>query len=143
MIFDVTTLFSAGQAITASAASTNTIDLGATGTVYGAAAATVRDIGPGNSIPIRVQVVQSFNNLTSLAVALQTDDNTGFSTPATAWNSPAVVLASLVAGYVFDMERIPRRTNERYVRLFYTVVGTAPTLGQVTAGIDMGNQSNA
>jgi hypothetical protein len=36
MILDSTTLFSNAQAITATAASTNYIDLGAPGTVYGA-----------------------------------------------------------------------------------------------------------
>lgn len=142
MITDVTNLFSNAQAITATAPSTNTIDLGAPGTVYGAAAAVVRDIGKGREVPLLIQVVQTFNNLTSLQVDLQTDDNTGFASPLVAWTSGAIPLASLAAGYVFAMEDMPRRVNERYARLLYTVVGTAPTLGQVTAGVTMGNQSN-
>lgn len=143
MIFDINNLFSNAQAITATAVSTNIIDLGATGTVYGAAAALVRDIGPGNDAPLRIQVVETFNTLTSLTVDLQTDDNSGFASPAIAWTSGAVLLASLVAGYVFNMEDFPRRTNERYLRLNYTVGGSNPTLGKITAGAVMANQSNA
>ena len=32
--------------------------------------------------------------------------------------------------------------NQRYVRLNYTLVGTAPTTGKVTAGIVAGHQEN-
>lgn len=143
MIFDATLLFSNAQAITASAASTNQIDLGATGTPYGAIAAITRDISRGMPVPIRIQVVQAFNTLTSLTFALQTDDNSGFASPATNWTSPAIPLASLVVGYVVALEYLPRYTNERYLRLNYTVAGTNPTLGQITAGIVMAGQSNA
>jgi hypothetical protein len=45
MIMDITVQFSNGQAITADAASTNIIDLGQPGTVYGAGAPIVRDVG--------------------------------------------------------------------------------------------------
>ncbi len=37
---------------------------------------------------------------------------------------------------------VPRGTNLRYVRLNYTLVGTAPTTGKVTAGIVAGHQEN-
>ena len=140
MIFDRSLLMSNAQAITATAASTDTIDLGATGTVYGASAALVRDIGRGYKIPIRVQVVQTFNNLTSLSVAVQVDDNSAFSSPRTVVISQAIPLASLVAGFAFEEIDLEVGTNERHIRLNYTVVGTAPTLGQVTGGITMGNQ---
>ena len=58
MIFDRTLLFSNAQAITADAASTDIVDLGATGTVYGAAAALNRDIGKGEEVALNVQVVE-------------------------------------------------------------------------------------
>ena len=45
MIFDKTLQFSDQQAITATAVSTNVIDLLPTGTVYGHAAALLRDLG--------------------------------------------------------------------------------------------------
>ena len=64
MIFDAQTLFSNKQAITASAASTNYIDLLAVGTPYGAAAASNRDLGKGEKIPIRIQVTTAFATAT-------------------------------------------------------------------------------
>lgn len=135
MIFDQQTLLSDAQAITATAASTNVIDLGPIAT------GIVRDIGKGKPIPIRIQVVEAFNNLTSLAIALQTDDADTFGSAKTVWTQ-TVVLADLKAGYVAIPEYIPRGTNERFMRLYYTVTGTAPTTGKITAGVTMGNQSN-
>lgn len=134
MIFDLQTLFSNAQAITATAGSTNTIDLGPIAT------GITRDIGKGTEIPLLIQVVEAFNNLTSLTIALQTDDNTGFSSPKTVWSS-TVALADLIAGAVVVPEYVQRGTNERYMRLNYTVTGTAPTTGKITAGVTMGNQS--
>lgn len=135
MIFDMQTLLSDAQAITATAASTNTIDLGPIAT------GIVRDIGKGKPIPLRIQVVEAFNNLTSLTIALQVDDNTGFASPKTVW-SQVVVLADLIAGKVIVPEWVLRGTDERYMRLNYTVTGTAPTTGKITAGVVMGAQSN-
>lgn len=143
MIMDATTLFSNAQAVTATAASANIVDLGAAGTVYGAATAINRDIGKGASVPLKVSVVESFNNLTSLTVAVETDDNAGFASAKTVWTSPAYPLADLATGARLLLpDSIPLGTDERYVRLKYTVAGTAPTLGKITAGVTMGNQTN-
>jgi hypothetical protein len=143
MIFYATTLFSNAQAITATAASTNIIDLGATGTVFGAAAAIVRDIGKGREIAIRASVVESFNNLTSLTIGVETDDNAGFASAKTVWTSPAYALADLATGAKLLLpDELPVGTDERYLRLKYTVAGTAPTLGKITAGVTAGNQTN-
>jgi hypothetical protein len=142
MIFDQQNLFSDGQAITATAASTNYIDLGATGTVPGADSAVVRDIGKGTPIPLRIQITEAFNNLTSLTVALQVDDNTSFSSPTTV-ESEVVALADLTLGAVVNaIKYIPPGVDERYVRLNYTVTGTAPTAGKVTAGVVAAHQEN-
>lgn len=140
MIYDRSLLMSNAQAITASAVSTDVIDLGATGIVFGNSTALVRDIGRGYEIPLRVQVVQAFNTLTSLTVRVQTDDNSGFSTAKTVATSQAIPLASLAVGYVFEEIALIVGVNERYLRLDYVVAGTNPTLGQITAGITMGNQ---
>lgn len=140
MIFDRSLLMSNAQAITATAASTDVIDLGATNTVFGAATALVRDIGRGYEIPLRVQVVTAFNNLTSLSVSVQVDDSSSFSSPKTVQISQAIPLASLIAGYVFEEVALIPGVNERYMRLNYTVVGTAPTLGAITGGITLANQ---
>lgn len=142
-IMDRTLLFSDRQAITASAASTNVVDLGETGTVYGASSAMVRDIGNGEPIPLTIAVTEGFNNLTSLTIAIQVDDNAGFTSARTVQASQAILLADLGAGDDIALPAyIPRGVNERYMRLYYTVAGTAPTLGKITAGVSMGNQTN-
>lgn len=143
MIMDMTGLLSNAQAIVASAASTNVKDLGATGTPYGAPSALRRDIGPGKSVPLFVGVVESFNNLTSLTISIQTDDNEAFSSPTTVWTSPAYTLAQLATGAKYLLpDEYPVGTNERFVRLYYTIAGTAPTLGKITAGEVMARQTS-
>lgn len=135
--------FSLDQAITATAASTDVVDLGATGTPKpGHTTALTRDIGKGTPIPIRIQVTETFATLTSLTVAIEVDDNSSFSSATTVLATQAIPLASLVAGYVFNIEFIPRNTNERYVRLYYTVAGSNATAGKVTAFIVEAGQSN-
>lgn len=141
MIFDKQTMFSDGQLITATAPSTNIIDLGATGTPYGSTVALVRDIGKGDcKIPLAVLVVAAFNNLTSLTVAVQVDDNAGFATPKTV-ASRTYALAELVGELQFP-DSFVEGTDERYVRLLYTPAGTAPTTGAITAGVVAGRQTN-
>lgn len=140
MIFDKQSLFSDAQAITATAASTNVIDLGAPGTPQHAAAAINQDVGAGRPVPLRIQIVEAFNNLTSVTVNVQVDNDEAFGS-ATTVMTVAVPLASLVAGYVVPIEYVPRGSNERYMRLQYVVAGTAPTTGKVTAGLVAGNEN--
>lgn len=144
MIFDNQSLLSDAQAITVTAASTNVIDLGDTGRVYGATVDLVRDIGKGKQIPLLVQVVEAFAaaGAATLTVSLQVDDNEAFGSPKTVWTSPALALADLKPGYVVVPEYIPRGTNERFMRLYYTVATGPMTAGKVMAGVTMGNQSN-
>lgn len=142
MILDLQNLFSNAQAVLASAASTNVIDLGATGTVVGEGAPIKRDIGPGIPVPLRVQVVEAFNNATSLQVELQVSATENFASPVSV-GSQTLLLASLTPGAVFGgLYYVPRGTNLRYARLNYTLAGTAPTTGKVTAGIVAGHQEN-
>lgn len=142
MLMDRSLLFSDGQAITATAASTNVVDLGATGTVYGASSPIVRDIGKGGSVPLYCGVTQSFNNLTSLTITVETDSDSAFGSPTTVFTSPAYALADLATGARYLLpDSIPVGTAERYMRLKYTVAGTAPTLGKITAGVVDGRQS--
>lgn len=142
-IFDRTGLFSDRQAITATATSTNIVDLGATGTPYGSASPIQRDIGKGTEVPLHCSVTETFNNLTSLAISIETDDNAAFSSATTVWTSPAYTLAQLATGAKYLLpDSLPVGTNERYVRLRYTVVGTAPTTGRIIAGVVMSRQTN-
>lgn len=130
MLLDQQALFSAAQAITATAASTNVIDTGSN-----------KDVGKYGDIPLLIQVVEGFNNLTSLTVTVQTDDNSAFSSAADVL-SMTIPLASLALGYKSPVITLPMKM-ERYIRLNYTVTGTAPTTGKVTAGITGGVQTNA
>lgn len=145
MIFDRTELFSDSQAITATTASTNVLDTGGTGTVYGAAAALRRDLGKGTPIPLAIRVVQSFNNLTSLTITYEVADDAAFSTnKTTVFTSPTYALADLASGARHLLpDFVPVTADRRYHRLLFTVAGTAPTLGKITAGIVAGNQTNA
>ena len=137
MILDNQTLLSNAQAITADAGSTNQIDLSPR------ASGLIRDIGPGKPIPLLVQVVEAFNNLTSIVVSIQTDEDSAFGSPTTVASTGAIPLASLVAGYQFNLDYIPRDTQERYMRLYYDITGTAPTTGKITAGVvHGGHQTN-
>jgi hypothetical protein len=143
MIVDNTLVFSDGQAITADAASTNIIDIGAAGTAYGAAAAVSRDIGKGTEIPVTVLVTEAFTNLTSINVKVQVDDAAGFGTVVTVGQSGEIALASLVAGYKFTFPaELPEGVNKRYVRLYYDITGTAPDAGKIFASVVAGRQTN-
>lgn len=139
MIFSAQQLFSDDQAITGDADSTNVIDLGAPGTPYGAAAALNDDVGKGAKIPLLVQVTSDFNTLTSLNINLSTGATTALGTTIATQN---ILLADLVAGKQINLDFLPNGIVERYLGIEYDVVGTDPTLGNITAGITMGVQTN-
>lgn len=140
MIFSAQQLFSDDQAITASADSTNVVDLGAPGTPYGGAAALSQDIGKGTKIPVLVQVTEAFNNLTSLEIKISTGATTALGTTVI---SQTILLAGLTVGKQIALEVLPNDITERYLGIEYVVTGTAPTTGKVTAGIVMGVQTNS
>lgn len=141
MLFDKQSMFSDQQAITASAASTNIIDLGAPETPKHAAAAITQDIGKGRPIPLWVQVTEDFDALTSLQITLQMDTVEAFSSPTTVITTPAILLASLVAGYKTRIDWVPEGVVERFIRLNYAVNGTNPTVGKITAGFVFGRSN--
>ena len=146
MIFDTQNLFSDAQAVTANAVSTNVVDLGANGTPKngpdGGAAPLTKDMGKGMKVPLRIQVVENFATLTSVAVAVEVDTVENFASPTTVLETEAVPVADLVVGYVFNIDSYPLQTNQRYVRLSYTTAGAAGTAGRITAGVTAGNQTN-
>lgn len=142
MIFSLNKMFSDKQAVTATGLSTNVIDLGTPGTPYGAANPLDADIGKGIPMPILIQVTENFNNCTSVTVTLENSANSNM-TSSTVLASETIVLADLLAGKQTFMQYVPNGADERYLGVRYTVAGTAPTTGQFTAGITMGNQTNA
>ena len=137
MLFDLQSMFSDQQAITADAASTNQIDLGVPGTPMHAKAPITQDVGRGRPIQIVTQITQAFNNLTSMAVIVQTDNDPAFGSPKVI-QTTTLLLAELVAGKRVAPFYLPQGITERYIRLFYDITGTAPSTGKVTAGLVFG-----
>ncbi|MBX9946071.1 MAG: hypothetical protein K2Y40_18495 [Reyranella sp.] len=133
MYIDRQNLFGQDQAVTTSAATTDYIDLG-----------QARDIGNGTPLEILVRCTQAVTaaGAATVTVALQSDDNASFSSPANLVLSDAIPKASLTAGAEVLRVTVPHGT-ERYLRLFYTV-GTGPlTAGKFTAGLVPLRQANA
>lgn len=118
MILDADLVFSNKQAVTATAESTNTLDLGVAGDAI------------GQELTIHVVVDTAFSTLTSLTVSLETSANN--STWTTVLSGPAIARASLTKGASIFCVRVPRGLS-RYVRLKYTVGGSNATAGKVTA----------
>tara|TARA_R110002153_G_scaffold101714_2_gene237970 strand:- start:10626 stop:11057 length:432 start_codon:yes stop_codon:yes gene_type:complete len=139
MILSAQQLFSSNQAITATAISTNVIDLGVAGTPFGAASALNMDVGKGTEIPLLIQVTEAFNTLTSLTITIEVGSTTALGTAVV---STTILLANLKAGKQAAMVCLPKDINARYLGVRYTVAGTNPTAGKITAGITMGVQTN-
>lgn len=118
MILDADLVFSNKQAVTATAESTNTLDLGVAGDAI------------GQELTIHVVVDTAFATLTSLTVSLETSANN--STWTTVLSGPAIARASLTKGASIFCVRVPQGLS-RYVRLKYTVGGSNATAGKVTA----------
>ena len=132
---------SPGQTITASAVSTNIVDMGALGVPALSTNTPTRDLGKGEKIKILVQVTTTFATLTSLTVALQGSVDAPFTSPVALVTTAAVPVASLVAGYRFDpIDIIPRGFIYRFIRLNFTVGGSNATAGTVFASCSLGNQ---
>lgn len=129
MILDKELMFSEKQAVTASAASTNVIDMG-TDRELGAADVEVYGI---------VDEAATAAGAATVQVALETDDNSGFSTPTTLSQTAAIGKATLVAGYKFFRMKIPYGC-ERFLRLYYTVATGPLTAGKFTAGIVLNSE---
>lgn len=142
MILDMNLTLSEDQAITATAISANVIQIPASGTVHGGGAAIPRNPGPGQEIPILIQVTENFDNLTSLTITLETADNAALSTNnEVLFSTGAIPLASLVAGYRTSVRVMPDFVLRDYLGMRYTVSGTNPANGQITAAI--GTEVNA
>lgn len=113
MFIDKRLQVSAQQALTATAASTDVIDLGSD-----------RDIGPGEPMWLVVIARTGLGGTSpTLAASIQTDDNSSFSSAATLVTS--ATLSSFATG---DKLIVPfTYSNERYLRVNFTMGGTSPT----------------
>ena len=119
MLLDAQNLFSDAQAITSGTIySTNTVRFGKNDVSF---------------VPVIIQVVDDFTALTSLKVKIQTSDTAEFTSSSDLAES-TLLLADLKAGKKFPISYLPKG-NKGYIRLAYTVDGTAETTGKITAGV--------
>lgn len=138
MILSNESLLSNAQAVTATGLSTNVIDTGAKGTPVGGKAALLGDVGKGTKIPFVAQVVEAFDKLTSLTISVETGASASL---GTVLSSQTILLADLTAGKRIALDVVPEGVL-RYIGVRYTVTGTTPTTGKVTAGITHGAGNN-
>lgn len=128
MLIDAHNMFSDAQDVTVSAESDNVVDL------------LAARRGAGEKLQIACNVQTTFVGGTSIAVSLQSSAAAAFGSYTTHWTGPAIGVASLAAGYRFELPDLPDDIA-RYVRLYYTVVGTF-TAGYLDAALVKDKQSN-
>lgn len=117
MITDSLHYLSDGQALTATAASTNSIPFG-----------NVVNVGSGEPMAVEFIITvaaDTANGDETYSFALQTDDNSSFSSATDIMNK-TIARATLVEGYRFFMA-LPQR-NEGFFRVNYTLGGTSPSV---------------
>ena len=131
MFVDNNLVMSDAQVITAqtATASTNVIDLGATG----------RNIRNDCKVICRVagEAFDSLGDNVTLAVVLKTDDDVNFGSATTLWTSATLAQATLVAGYTIIEADLSDYKNklERYIRFTYTCGTANATKGKIDAFI--------
>lgn len=149
MMMDYENQFSIAQKITGTTKSTNVVQFVKPGefkigdqVVTSRLPIPYKDLGKGEQIQIHVQVVEDFEDGTSVQVQLITADNADLDdNPVTLATTPAIPVAQLKAGYVFNIDRIPLGATKQFIGLNYVVVGT-PTAGAVDAGIVADRQTS-
>lgn len=114
---DETLFYSKEQALTATAASTNILDLGGGDVVHG--------------LYFVMQVGTAFAGLTKVSASLETSDDESFTSSETVMTLPEYPVASLTAGAVLCKVCLPLGMK-KYSRVKYTVTGTG-TAGTISA----------
>ena len=129
MIFDKENMFCEGQAITATAASGNVMDMGQANT------------GHGEPVELFVQAVEDFTATgeDTLTVALQDCDTEAGSFEDIQF-TPAIPKTLLAAGYRVPISLPPE--HRRFLRLNFTVATGPFTAGRITAGLVKDMQTN-
>lgn len=120
MRLDKENALSVAQALTATAVSTNAIDLGVASNFIGS--------GEPMTVFFNVTVAADVaNGDETYAFNLISDDAAALSSPTTLTGSFAIARATLTAGYRFAIA-VPIGVAERYFGVQYTLGGTTPTL---------------
>jgi len=120
MILDNDLIVSDAQAVTADAGSTNLIDLGVTG----------RRIGAGEPMALVLFVDVAADGTTTdetYSINIQTDDDVAFGS-ATTLQANVKTYAELVVNSQFAFVIDPNWNFERYVRGYFDVGGTTPSV---------------
>lgn len=132
MILDYLLKVSTAQVVTASAGSTDVIDLG-----------SARELGVGVSkcFAISVDEVVAAAGAATVSFSIQCDDNPAFSSPKTVITSDAFTKAALIAGREAIYLPIPPGLDERYIRIYYNVATGPLTTGKFSAAVVENTQS--
>lgn len=137
MITDALLQLSSAQAVTATAVSINSIDLGA----------GVRDLGPGEDLYFALTFDQAFATATSVNFQVITGTNSALTAGVTVLiETGAMPIAQLITNREPIFISIPNSIyiaqpiGQRYLGLQYTVGGANATAGQVTANVVHGPQ---
>ena len=125
MITDSLLRVSEDQAVTTTAVSTNTVDLG-----------VARDMGEGTTLYMNFAVTEALANGTSVTFEVITSASANLGTPTVIGSSAAIVTASLTLGknIVVTLNPDIAGKGQRYLGARYTVAGTF-NAGKVTADI--------
>ena len=134
MLKDNLLYFDSGLALTATGASTNIIDTlmnaAGGGIVNHFTALKGNQLNPNLFLIVRIGT--AFNNCTSIDFQLQTAAASSFASPIVLYDSSAILLASLTANTILLQVPLPEGSLE-FLRMYYTVVGTAPSAGTIDA----------
>ena len=125
MITDKLLRVSEDQAVTTTAVSTNTVDLG-----------VARDVGEGTALYMNFALTEAFANGTSVTFEVITSASANLGSPTVIGSSAAIVTASLTLGKNIVVTLNPEIAGkgQRYLGARYTVAGTM-NAGKVTADI--------
>lgn len=131
MIVDNNLYMSDAQAVTASAASTKSLDFGS----------ALRHIGDGEELNLVVQVASTLTSGGSATVQVSLQDSTDNSSFTTVASGPAIAYGSLPAGTELLRIKLPAGLR-RYIQVYYTI-GTADlTGGTFNAFLTLDRQNN-
>lgn len=137
MILDRENLFSNAQAVTVTAKSTDTVDLGPRSHARNSQ-------GQENGLEIFAHVNTTFTaaGAGTLTIELRSSQNSDMSSPVVHGRSDTLALADLVAGNrIRFVPRLPIDAG-RYFDLNYVVATGPMTAGAITAGIVASRQTN-
>lgn len=86
-------------------------------------------------IPMVIKALENFNNLTSLTLTMQTSDAQDGTYTDLPGGSITIPASELAVGTTLGWGYLPRNVKFPWMKLTYTVDGTAPTQGRLFAAL--------